>query len=121
MSTSEEQSTSATTTTHPLSNELRLWQGEKNPRPDVHGLYKRRLDWRALNSMRKEDREKLVIKRANFFNHCSPPSYALAGATRRWILNMQREAAETGNLGKEGFDRPGMMPLEYVCYMLSRF
>ncbi|KAM3148786.1 hypothetical protein ABEW05_010981 [Botrytis cinerea] len=120
MSTSEEQSTPATITIHPLSKELRLWQGEKNPRPDVHGLYKRQLDWRALNSMQKEDRVKLVIKRANFFNHCFPPPYALGGATFRRIDIMRREAAKTGNLGKEGFDRPEMMPLDILNAIYPR-
>ncbi|TEY51155.1 hypothetical protein BOTCAL_0270g00170 [Botryotinia calthae] len=120
MSTSKEQSTPATTTTHPLSKELRLWQGEKNPRPDVYGLYETHLNWRALNSMRKEDREKLVINRANFFNHCFPPYYALSGAARQRLSIMRVDAAKAGNLGKKGFDRPEMMPLDIINAIYPR-
>ncbi|KAF5871481.1 uncharacterized protein Bfra_007999 [Botrytis fragariae] len=114
MSTSNEQSTPATTTTHPVSQALRFWQGEKNPHPDVHGLFKTHLDWRALSSMRKEDRENLVIKRANFFYHCFPLTHAIPGAVRKQLYGRRQEAAKAGNLGKEGIDRPGILPLDIL-------
>ncbi|KAF7893715.1 uncharacterized protein EAF02_001253 [Botrytis sinoallii] len=114
MSTSNEESTPAPTPTHPVSKHLRFWQGEKNPHPDVHGLYKKRLDWRALNSMRKEDREKLVIQRANFFYHCFPLTHSVPGAVWFQIFETRIKAAEAGDLGKEGSDRPERMPLDIL-------
>ncbi|KAF7919197.1 uncharacterized protein EAE98_009517 [Botrytis deweyae] len=109
MSTSNEESTPAPTPTHPVSKHLIFWQGEKNPHPDVHGLYKKRLDWRALNSMRKEEREKLVIQRANFFYHCFPLPHSISRAARVQIFGTRMKAAKAGDLGKEGSDRPERM------------
>ncbi|TGO74235.1 hypothetical protein BELL_0298g00170 [Botrytis elliptica] len=114
MSTSNEESTPAPTPTHPVTEALRLWQGEKNPQPDVHGLHKTRLDWRALNSMRKEEREKLVIQRANFFYHCFPLPHSISRAARSQISGTQKKAAEAGDLGKEGSDRPERMPFDIL-------
>ncbi|KAF7944060.1 hypothetical protein EAE96_010470 [Botrytis aclada] len=114
MSTSKEQSTPVTTTTHPVSKFLRFWQGEKNPRPDVHGVCTTHLDYRALKSMRKEDREKLVIQRANFFYHCYPLPHAVPGAALFQLQQRRKDAAKAKLLGKKGSDRPKIMPLDIV-------
>ncbi|TGO88469.1 hypothetical protein BPOR_0160g00060 [Botrytis porri] len=114
ISTSEEESTPATTTPHPISQALRFWQGEKNPHPDVYGVYKTHLDWRALDVMPKEDRESLVIQRANFFYHCFPLTHAIPADARGQLYKRRQEAAKAGKLGNEEIDRPGILPYDII-------